>query len=277
MAGRVQTRGEIAELREELRQRLAGWSSSLLNLLGIALLAIIVVRFTGDVSPAWARRLNRLSAEIWAIFVLDFAVQFALAPNKRRFLRHNWLLALSVVLPAFRIIHVVRFLITLQGLGVARALAAVNSATRTLGKMLRGHQFGRALLLTAIVTVIGAAGLVYFDGLGGGHYGDALWWSAAFVATVGSNYQPTTIEARILALLLVGWGLGVVGYVTASIATYLVGQQGASDGNAAEQREIALLRQDVAELKAMLAQALAERGDGTASSAGRASDTKPSD
>lgn len=253
-------------IRDELRERLASWTNGLLNVLGVAMVVILVVRFAVDLSPAWTRRLNRASAEIWAIFVLDFLAQLLLATDKKRFLKHHWLLALSVVLPAFRVIHVVRMLVSLQDLGMMQGLAGLNSATETLGRMLRGHQFGRALVLTGVVTVVGAAGLTFFEGQGLHHFGDALWWSAAFVTTVGSDFQPRTLEGRILALLLVAWGLGVVGYVTAAIASYFVGEAGtpststASTGAGGDTAgELQQLRQEVAELKTMLEQVLAQR------------------
>lgn len=261
MAERTPGHDAHAAPREELRARLAAWTSGLLNLLSVALLAILVVRFTVALSPEWRHRLNRLSAEIWAVFAVDVAVQLALTADRKRFLARNWLLALSVVLPAVRVVHVARVLLTLHELSLAHVLGAANNATRTLSRMLRGHQFGRALALTGVVTVVGAAGLVAFEGGGARGYGNALWWSAAFVATVGSDFQPRTIEGRILALLLVAWGLGVVGYVTAGIASYLVGQTTPADTTETDGSELRQLRAEVAELKAILTQIVEQRRD----------------
>ena len=36
---------------------------------------------------------------IWIIFILDFAVKFVLAPHKVSYLKKNWLIALSVLIP----------------------------------------------------------------------------------------------------------------------------------------------------------------------------------
>ncbi len=249
----------LSHTREELRTRLAGWSNGLLNVLALAMLAIVLVRFAADPSPAWVARLNRFGIEIWIVFALDFLLQFALAPAKLPFLRRNWLLALSVVMPAFRVVHLLRALVALHALGMGPVLAGMNSATRTIERITRRHKLGRAMALTAGVTVLGAIGLVVFEGQGADHFGTALWWSAAFVTTVGSNFQPKTGEGRMLALLLVIWGLGVVGYVTAAIATTLIGDTAAaSDGPGDSDRgdELAQLRQEVAELKAMMARLL---------------------
>jgi hypothetical protein len=42
----------LSHTREELRTRLAGWSNGLLNVLALAMLAIVLVRFAADLSPA---------------------------------------------------------------------------------------------------------------------------------------------------------------------------------------------------------------------------------
>lgn len=248
--------------REELRARLAVWSNGLLNVLGLLMLAIVIARVAAHPSPAWTARLNRLGVEIWVIFVLDFLVQLALAPAKLPFLRRHWLLALSVVMPAFRIVHVVRALVALRAFGLAPVLAGMNSATRAVERVTRKHKLGRAMALTAGVTVLGAVGLIGFEGQGVDHFGTALWWSAAFVTTVGSNFEPRTAEGRVLALLLVIWGLGVVGYVTAAIATSLIGDT-ATDASATpdgdDVDELGQLRQEVAELKTMLTHLLAQQ------------------
>ena len=144
-----------------------------------------------------------------------------------------------------------------------RVLTATNRGTRSLNYMLRGHQFGRVLGLTVAVIAVGAAVLAYFE-TGGGQlgtgYGEALWWAAAFVTTLGSDFQPGTVEGRIVATLLVVWGLGVFGFLTGAVASYFVGQDAAGgDVAGVTGEEIRDLRQEVAELKAMLGEALATR------------------
>ena len=91
--------------------------------------------------------------------------------------------------------------------------------------------FGYVALLTVIVAVVGAAGMFAFEGQAasasgarGLHsYGDALWWTAMALTTMGSDYFPLTPEGRILGFLLALYAFAVFGYVTATLATFFVG------------------------------------------------------
>jgi voltage-gated potassium channel len=85
-------------------------------------------------------------------------------------------------------------------------------------------------------------------------YGEAVWWTAMIMTTMGSEYWPRTVEGRTLGWLLAVYAFAIFGYITATIASYFVGQdRGAqvtleSIGAA----EIAALRLEIAALRAQL-------------------------
>jgi voltage-gated potassium channel len=248
----------MSDEREELRERIESWTEGPLNVLGVVLLVVLVAEFAADLSPAWQSRLDTLNWFIYIVFTASFVVQLALAPDKRLYLRRNWIAAISVVLPAFRVFRVLRAVRALRGLRLVRVLTATNRGTRSLSRMLRGHQFGRVMGLTAAVVLVGAAALVYFEGKDAAAYGDALWWSLALVTTVGSDFQPETLEGRVVTLALIVWGLGVFGYITAAVASYFVGKDAAAgpgEGGSADAvaDELRSLRAEITELRAILA------------------------
>lgn len=253
---------ETIREREELRERLERWTETPLNLLGVALLAIIIVEFSADLSPAWDSALTTANWFIYAVFAISFAVQFALATSKGAYLKHNWVAAISVLMPAFRVLRALRGIRALvRSLRLVRVLTATNRGTRSVNHILRGHQFGRVLALTGAVVAVGAAALTFFEIEGGGfgsRYGDALWYAVALITTVGSEFQPSTIEGRIVTTLLIVWGLGVFGFITGSVASYFVGQDtaGSTDETGEELRS---LRREVAELREMLAESQRRR------------------
>ncbi len=240
--------------REELRERIQAWTETPLNLLGLLLLVVLVVEFALDVPPGWDRWLNSLNWFIYAVFTLDFLVQFLLAHSKQHYLRRNWIAAISVLLPALRVFRALRAVRALRGLRLVRVITATNRGTRSLSEVLRGHQFGRVFGLTVTVAFVGAAALAYFEGAGTSpsDYGEALWWSVALISTVGSDFQPETLEGRVVTILLLVWGLGVFGFITAAVASYFVGQDAAGTSDP----EMESLHREVAELKLMLAEAL---------------------
>ena len=69
---------------------------------------VVIVEFSADLSPGWESALGAVNWFIYVAFALNFLVQFALAPFKGRYLRRNWLAAISVLLPALRALRVLR-------------------------------------------------------------------------------------------------------------------------------------------------------------------------
>ncbi len=251
----MSSKADVDNEREELRERIESWTDMPLNLLGVVLLVALVAEFSLNPSPAWRSRLDALNWFIYIVFTANFLVQFGLAPDKRMYLRRNWIAAISVLLPAFRALRALRAVRALRGLRLVRVLTATNRGTRSLSRMLRGHQFGRVMGLTGTVVLVGAAALMYFEGRAA--YGDALWWSMSLVSTVGSDFQPESLEGRVVTLLLIVWGLGVFGYITGAVASYFVGRDevvGSDDdgGEGTTAEELRVLRAEVAELKVML-------------------------
>ena len=67
------------------------------------------------------------------------------------------------------------------------------------------------------------------EGSGINTYGQALWWTAMIMTTIGSAAWPVTPEGQILAFLLSIYALGMFGYITATLATYFIGRDAESD------------------------------------------------
>lgn len=55
------------------------------------------------------------------------------------------------------------------------------------------------------------------------NFGDALWWSATTITTVGyGDHYPVTATGRFVAVGLMLGGVALLGVVTASIASWLI-------------------------------------------------------
>jgi voltage-gated potassium channel len=52
-------------------------------------------------------------------------------------------------------------------------------------------------------------------------YGEALWWAAATITTVGAATEPVTLGGRIVALALMLAGLVLLGYVAGLLTAIL--------------------------------------------------------
>jgi voltage-gated potassium channel len=226
--------------RLELLEHLNNLSDKPLVALSFVWLALLILDLTSGLGPL----LQTLSTAIWGIFIVDFVLEFAIAPRKLHYLRRNWLTVISLVLPALRVLRVARALRVLRAaravrsLSLLRLLTSLNRGMRATRKTLGRRGVGYVVALTVVVTVVGAAGMAFFespqalreagytaDAAGGLlNYGEALWWTAMIMTTMGSEYWPQTAEGRILSWLLSLYAFAIFGYITATIASYFVGQ-----------------------------------------------------
>lgn len=235
-------------------EQLDDWLRTPMLLLSLAWLAIVLIELLRGSSQL----LEIFGTAIWIVFLLEFAIRLALAPEKRPFLRRNWLTILSLVVPAFRLLRGLRFLRAARALRGARLVRIVGTANRSMNALkatLKRRRFGYVAGLTALVIGLGAAGMLSFEPaaeVAGGFasYGDALWWTAMLVSTIGSAFWPATTEGRILCFLLSVYGLAVFGYITASFASFFVGRDtAAAEREVAGAGEIAALRAEIAALR----------------------------
>lgn len=245
---------EVDRERETTLHQLQDWLEKPMLVLSFVWLALLVVEL------AWGlnRVLWALGQVIWVLFIAEFALSLALAPDRLRYVRANWLKALSLAAPALRILRLARFArfarlgAAGRGLRLLRLVGSVNRGMNALGAALSRRGFGYVLGLTLIVTFVGAAGMYALeaDTPGGGFdsYSTALWWTAMIVTTMGSEYWPQTPDGRVLCLFLALYAFTVFGYVTATLATFFIGRDSAT-GDAALKEEIAALRRELARLR----------------------------
>jgi voltage-gated potassium channel len=118
-------------------------------------------------------------------------------------------------------------------LQLVRVVSSLNRGMKALGASLSRRGFGYVVALTLLVTFAGAAGMYAFENEapGGLHsYGEALWWTAMIMTTMGSEYWPQTAEGRVLCVFLALYAFGVFGYMTAALATFFIGRDAEDDG-----------------------------------------------
>jgi voltage-gated potassium channel len=244
--------------RDAVLHQLEDWLEGPVVFLGFVWLALLLVELVWGLNPFLAA----LGTLIWAIFILDFAVRFWLAPEKRRFLRRNWLTALSLFVPALRVLRVTRLarLVLLartsRGLRLVKVVGSINRGMSALKANLGRRGFGYVAALTLMVSLLGAAGLFAFErdsASGFASYGESLWRTAMVITSMGTAAEPKSLEGRALFFLLALYSFTFFGYITAALASYFVGREAASGASdVAGERSIQSLRAEIEALRADL-------------------------
>jgi voltage-gated potassium channel len=242
--------------------------------LGFVWLVLLVIELIWGLGSV----LDLLNYAIWGIFILDFALRFTLAPEKMDFLKANWLTAISLAVPALRIFRITRFVRVfrtvraVRGIRLVRVLSSLNRGMKSLGATMGRRGFGYMLALSLAVLFSGAAGMYAFENeVAGGiaSYGEALWWTAMILISLGSEYWPKTPEGRALCFILALYGFAVFGYFTALLASFFLDQDAASNSSdTAGAQQIEQLHLEVKQLRRELQAVLALRQNNVADNPG---------
>ena len=222
-----------------------------LLILALAMIPLLLIPGFANLSDEAERLVLALDWMIWALFAADFGVKLAVAPRRFEYVRSHPLEAAMVVLPFLRPLRLARFLRLAR---LATALGLNADVLRDLAS-----QRGTKLIVAAVlVSVVAGAAFAYVaerheDGANITSFGDALWWAATTVTTVGyGDYYPTTPQGRGVAIVLMLFGIAALSALTAVVAAMLVREHEADEAapkladilDAIEQ-----LRSEVAELR----------------------------
>jgi voltage-gated potassium channel len=225
--------------------------------LGFIWLVLVVIDLVSGLNPL----LTSFVTAIWVIFVLDFILRLIVAPRRIVFIRNNALTLVSLAVPALRFLQITRFVYLFRLASTARSLRMVslitsfNRGMRSLRGTMGRRGFGYVALLTLIVVMLGAAGMYAFERRVSEQvdfqtYGEALWWTGMMLTTMGTGTWPVSTEGRFLALLLSIYAFSVFGYVTATLATFFIGQEEeAEEENLAGKEEVNALRAEIISLR----------------------------
>lgn len=200
----------------------------------MVILALVVVATLPLEDRGWVRTVN---VTVWGVFVVDYFTRLALSTDRRSFFRRN-IIDLVAILPAdfFRAARVLRLARLFR---VLRAAVVIARVSRDVRGVAGTNGLGWVLLVSS-VTILGAAVGVSFLEPALGAFGDALWWSIVTATTVGyGDLSPEHPLARALAVVLMLVGIGTIGMLTGSIATYFISDRPDPD----EPADVAYVRQ----------------------------------
>jgi voltage-gated potassium channel len=154
-------------------------------------------------------------------FCVSFAIEWALglyiASNRRAYLTSPMNLAnLVSAVPFGTLFQAVR---ALRGFRVFRMFRMLWRAKRYAG---RGSELAKVLLVALATVLSGAYALAAVEGDSLGSGVDALWWSVVTVTTVGyGDVVPQSDVGRLVAAMLMVFGVGVFSYISGFMATLL--------------------------------------------------------
>jgi voltage-gated potassium channel len=204
-----------------------------------------------DLDTGWRQLCRTANLVIWALFAGDYLIRLTVAPRRLQFVRSHWFDLMVLTLPVVRPLRALRLIFALK-------ILHQRTERWTRGR-LAVYVAATTLLLVAV------AALAVLDAERGQpdstihSYPDALWWAVVTITTVGyGDFSPATTEGRLVAVAMMIGGIGLLGFVTGSVTSWIVDRIAAGDKATQATRqdvvslleEIRRLRSEVADLRA---------------------------
>jgi voltage-gated potassium channel len=195
----------------------------------VGALATIPLTVLGEENPttSWVRVADWV---VWAIFLLEYTATVAIGPDRTLYVkRHPLNLAvvilsyphLPTILGLVRLARLARYLRLLRLVGVtARAVEALRTIFWRRGMVC-------VAFISGFVILAGGTGLRLIEPqtVRGG-FADGIWWAIVTASTIGyGDIAPSTIWGRVIAVLLMLSGIGLISTLAASITAYFLGQE----------------------------------------------------
>jgi voltage-gated potassium channel len=197
-----------------------------LMVITIAWLPVLIVPLITPVHGAMAQTFAVIDYLVWALFALEYLIKLFVSPSRAHYFKTHILDLLIVAVPFFRPMRVAR----LARLGRLARVGVVLSRGIGRAKGVMSHRGLHFVLLAVVMIVFACAGLatVAEHSAHNGNianFGQGLWWAVVTVTTVGyGDHYPVTAFGQGIAVVLMLVGIGLIGVLTATVASYFVGQ-----------------------------------------------------
>lgn len=163
---------------------------------------------------------------ILLVFSIDYIVRLILSEKKQDFFKRNIcdliaIIPFSSIFSLFRItriLRIVKLTKLIKTLKFVKVAAVFSVLWRKIKDILKTNGFIYVLYSSAILILFSSIIMMFVENQS---FEDALWWSIVTCTTVGyGDISPTTGFGRIVAIILMLFGIGLIGMLTGAITTY---------------------------------------------------------
>lgn len=207
------------------KEKIKKYYDILMAVLALIVVAILIFEFTTKVPYKMQKIMDVVDTVIWVIFCLDYFARLIISKSKKKFVKENIVDLISIIpldasFKAVRIFRVTKLIKLSKMTKVFRIAILLSKFKHKMSGFLKTNNLNYVIYITITTIILGAVGISVAEKMS---FANSLWWSFVTTTTVGyGDLSPTTALGRIIAVILMIVGIGFVGMLTGTIATFFL-------------------------------------------------------
>ena len=195
-----------------------------MSVLAIATVSITLMDLTGHIPTG--SNLLYVDSTILVVFAIDYFSRLILSKNKKYFFKSN-IFDLIAIIPfssLFRLFRLARLLRILKLTKLFKMAVFFKRFQKMSSGFLKTNGLIYIIYVTIATILIGSVAIYFVEkGITINSFPDAIWWAFVTATTVGyGDISPETGLGRVIAAILMLTGIGFIGMLTGTIATYFI-------------------------------------------------------
>lgn len=161
---------------------------------------------------------------IYLLFLADIAVRIGTMKDNKKFFRQNFwdivaVLPLHGVLPLWG----GKFDTVMSVINLVRIIAFLSRPLKKAQRFYNTNGFKYVVFATFMTIITGGVLIHYAEGM---DFDDGIWWAFVTATTVGyGDISPNTFYGRIIAMVLMLVGIGLIGSLTSTLTSFFMTRQ----------------------------------------------------
>ncbi len=205
---------------------------SLLRDIVIASLALLsagllVFELSADLLAEQVRLIYTVDVVIAFLFLADFAYEFVTSKQKMKYFKANWYLLLASIPITGGMFQALRSVQLIRLVRIVRLYARIKAISEQTELYARNSSRYIFVSLFAVVVIFcGGAAFYLAESAANDRvntFFDGIWWAVVSATSVGyGDIYPETFEGRIVAMILMFFGLAMLGTIVGIVSNYFL-------------------------------------------------------
>lgn len=215
--------------------RMQLWNEIVMVFLAVVSVLLLTLEITLDQQHEYRPLAEAVDTIVAAIFLCEFIWHFYKARHKKHFLMTRWWELLAAIplsntatqaMRSIRVLKIFELIRILRAVRLASRLGVVSQYTQRFEEETHMAYIGIMLALFSFAGTLSFYIMEHDTNPKVGTLFDSFWWTMSTMSTVGyGDIIPLTVGGRVVGIILMLVGAGLLGIFTAAVATYMIRQR----------------------------------------------------